>query len=115
MTRITRRALGLGLASAAALAATSTSGSADTSTRKVAPPIVSRRKVGKVEVTALSDGFVDIPIGVFTGAPTPEIEAAFASHFARRPDGTHRLGFTQWLVDDGERLVLIDSGYAGAT
>jgi glyoxylase-like metal-dependent hydrolase (beta-lactamase superfamily II) len=75
---------------------------------------VSRRKVGKIEVTALSDGFIDIPIGVFTGAPAPEIEAAFAKHFARRPDGTHRLGFTQWLVDDGERLVLIDSGYAGA-
>jgi metal-dependent hydrolase (beta-lactamase superfamily II) len=24
----------------------------------------------------------------------------------------HRLGFTVWLVDDGDRLVLIDTGYA---
>jgi hypothetical protein len=81
---------------------------------KVALPMISRRKVGKIEITALSDGYFDIPIAVFTGAPTPEIEAAFAEHFARRADGTHRLGFTQWLIDDGERLVLIDSGYAGA-
>jgi len=115
MTRITRRRLNLGLAAVAALAATPLSGMAQSDKSKVAPPTISRRKVGKVEITALSDGFVDIPIGVFTGAPTPEIEKAFAKHFARRPDGTYRLGFTQWLIDDGDRLVLIDSGYAGAT
>jgi glyoxylase-like metal-dependent hydrolase (beta-lactamase superfamily II) len=111
MTRITRRSLSLGLAAAVALA--STPNMARSGKSAVVLPSVSRRKVGKIEITALSDGYVDIPIGVFTGAPTPEIEKAFASRFARRPDGTHRLGFTQWLVDDGERLVLIDSGYAG--
>jgi glyoxylase-like metal-dependent hydrolase (beta-lactamase superfamily II) len=114
MTPITRRGLGLGL-TATALAALPAAGLAQADTSKVALPIISRRKVGKVEITAISDGFFDIPIAVFTGAPTPEIEAAFATHFARRSDGTHRLGFTQWLVDDGERLVLIDSGYAGGT
>jgi glyoxylase-like metal-dependent hydrolase (beta-lactamase superfamily II) len=116
MTRITRRSLSFGLAAAAAaFAAAPQTGMAQSDKSKVALPTISRRKVGNVAITALSDGFVDIPIGVFTGAPTPEIEAAFAKHFARRADGTHRLGFTQWLVDDGERLVLIDSGYAGAT
>ncbi|MGE0239635.1 MAG: MBL fold metallo-hydrolase [Parvibaculaceae bacterium] len=114
MTRITRRRFGLGLA-AAAFAATPLSALAETSTAKTALlPTIARRKVGRIEVTALSDGFIDVPIGVFTGAAAPEIEAAFAEHFARRADGTHRLGFTQWLVDDGERLVLIDGGYAGA-
>lgn len=114
MTRITRRGISLGL-SAAALAALPAAGQAQSDTSKVALPIISRRKVGKIGITAISDGFFDIPIAVFTGAPTPEIEAAFAKHFARRSDGTHRLGFTQWLIDDGERLVLIDSGYAGGT
>jgi glyoxylase-like metal-dependent hydrolase (beta-lactamase superfamily II) len=114
MIRITRRRLSLGFA-AAALAAAPQSGIAQSGKGTAALPIVSRRNVGKVEVTALSDGFFDIPIGVFTGAPTPEIEAAFAKHHARRPDGTYRIGFTQWLIDDGERLVLIDSGYAGGT
>lgn len=114
MTNITRRHLSLGLATAA-FAAMPQMGLAQSDKSTIALPITARRKVGKIEVTALSDGFFDIPIAVFTGAPAPEIEADFAKHFARRADGTHRLGFTQWLIDDGERLVLIDSGYAGGT
>jgi glyoxylase-like metal-dependent hydrolase (beta-lactamase superfamily II) len=76
-------------------------------------PSVARRKVGAVTVTALSDGYIEVPLGVFTGAPAPEIEAAFSARFARRANNMHRLGFTVWLVDDGERLVLVDTGYAG--
>lgn len=111
MKTLNRRSLSLGLAAAAAFIATPEAGMADAGKGTLALPIISRRKIGKVAVTAISDGFIDIPIGVFTGAPEPEIAAAFAKHFARRADGTHRLGFTQWLVDDGERRVLIDSGY----
>jgi glyoxylase-like metal-dependent hydrolase (beta-lactamase superfamily II) len=81
--------------------------------RRAVPLAIASRKVGKVEVTAISDGFRDVPFGVFTGAPAAEIEAAFAARFARGPSGMHRLGFTVWLVDDGERLVLVDTGYAG--
>ena len=76
-------------------------------------PSVAYRKIGAVQITALSDGFNDVPFGVFTGAPASEIEGAFAARFARRANGMHRLGMTVWLVDDGERLVLIDTGYAG--
>lgn len=75
-----------------------------------APTAVAQRKVGRVTVTALSDGFIEAPLGVFTGAPAPEIDRAFAARFARRGDGTARLGFTVWLVDDGQRRVLIDGG-----
>lgn len=114
MTRITRRSLSLGLAVSALVAAGApSSGIARSTGRRLALPSVSTRKVGRVEVTAISDGFIDIPLKVFTGAPEAEIDKAFETRFARRPDGTHRMGFTTWLVDDGERLVLIDSGYAG--
>jgi glyoxylase-like metal-dependent hydrolase (beta-lactamase superfamily II) len=113
MTSITRRSLTFGLGAAAALTAASPPIAARAAARSAVLPTVASRKVGNVEVTAISDGFIDVPFGVFTGAPAQEIEAAFAARFARRPAGMHRLGFTVWLVDDGERLVLIDSGYAG--
>jgi glyoxylase-like metal-dependent hydrolase (beta-lactamase superfamily II) len=75
--------------------------------------VVARRRVGAVQVTAILDGFNDVPVGVFTGAAVPEVDAVLAAGFAPRPGGMHRIGMTVWLVDDGERLVLIDSGYAG--
>lgn len=114
MTRITRRSLSLGLAASAALAFAPRPGIARSTDATAVLPSISRRKIGAVQITAVSDGFIDIPLGVFTGAPAAEIEAAFQARFARRPDGTHRLGFTVWLIDDGEQLVLIDTGYAGA-
>jgi glyoxylase-like metal-dependent hydrolase (beta-lactamase superfamily II) len=114
MTNISRRSLISGLAATATLVAGASSSSiAKSGDRKLVLPSISMRKVGRIEVTAISDGFIDIPLKVFTGAPEAEIDRAFAARFARRPDGTHRMGFTTWLVDDGERLVLIDSGYAG--
>ena len=112
MTSISRRSLTLGLG-AAAFAAASPPIVAGARGQRAVFPSVASRKVGTVEVTAISDGFIDVPFGVFTGAPAHEIEAAFAARFARRSSGKHRLGFTVWLVDDGDRLVLVDTGYAG--
>jgi glyoxylase-like metal-dependent hydrolase (beta-lactamase superfamily II) len=113
MTTTTRRSFSLGLGAAAVLAAAPTPVVARSRGERPALPAVATRRVGNVQVTALSDGFFDIPVSVFVGAPAAEIEAAFAARFAHRSDGTHRIGFTVWLVDDGERLVLIDTGYAG--
>jgi glyoxylase-like metal-dependent hydrolase (beta-lactamase superfamily II) len=111
MTQITRRSLAFGLG-AAALAAP-VPGIARPQGQRTPLPPAAVRKVGAVTVTALSDGFIDAPFTIFVGAPPSEIESAIASRFAPRGQGTFRLGFTVWLVDDGERLVLIDSGNPG--
>lgn len=113
MTNITRRSLALSLGASALVAATPMSSAAKSQGQQRALPAVASRKLGAVKVTALSDGFIDAPFEIFTGAPASEIEAAFAARFARRHNGTFRLGFTVWLIDDGERLVLIDSGWPG--
>jgi hypothetical protein len=112
MTSITRRSLTLGLGASAALAAASPPIVADAAGQRAVLPSVASRKIGAAQVTAVSDGFIDVPFDVFTGAPISEIEAAFATRFSRPSTGMHRLGFTVWLVDDGDRLVLIDTGYA---
>jgi glyoxylase-like metal-dependent hydrolase (beta-lactamase superfamily II) len=113
MTNITRRSLALGLGASALLAAAPGSSAAKSASQRVPLAPIAYRKIGAVQVTALSDGFIDIPLSMFTGAPASEIAKAFAAGFAVRHDETFQLGFTVWLVDDGERLVLIDTGYAG--
>jgi glyoxylase-like metal-dependent hydrolase (beta-lactamase superfamily II) len=113
MISATRRSLMLSLSASALVAATPLSRTASARGTERNLPVVASRSVGAVKVTAISDGFIDAPFDMFTGAPVPDIEAAFAARFARRPNGTFRLGFTVWLVDDGERLVLIDSGWPG--
>jgi glyoxylase-like metal-dependent hydrolase (beta-lactamase superfamily II) len=113
MISTTRRSFMLSLGASTLVAAAPVSITAKARVAERMLPAVAARRIGAVTVTAISDGFIDAPFAMFTGAPEPEIEAAFAARFARRPDGTFRLGFTVWLVDDGERLVLIDSGWPG--
>jgi glyoxylase-like metal-dependent hydrolase (beta-lactamase superfamily II) len=119
MTSLTRRLFTFGSAALAAATATMPVPAKAKNPAPVAPlPTIAYRRVGSVQVVAISDGFIEVPFDVFTGAPAAEIEAAFAARSVRPPNGVHRLGFTAWLVNDGERLVLIDSGYAdlgGAT
>lgn len=69
--------------------------------------------IGRFTVTALSDGWGDMPFGYFTGRAPEEIAAAVGAQFAARPGGV-RIVFTQYLIDDGERRILIDAGPAGA-
>jgi hypothetical protein len=71
-----------------------------------------RLNVGRLEVSFLSDGFIDFPFALFTGAAPEQVEQAAAAHFAARRTGI-RSGFTVWLIRDGERLVLVDTGPAG--
>lgn len=71
-----------------------------------------RLNIGRFEVTFLSDGFIDFPFSLFTGAKPEQVEQAAASHFAARPTGI-RSGFTVWLIRDGDRLILVDAGPAG--
>jgi glyoxylase-like metal-dependent hydrolase (beta-lactamase superfamily II) len=73
---------------------------------------LARINVGRFEVTFLSDGFIDFPFNLFTGAPPEKVEEAVSAFFAARPTGV-RSGFTVWLIRDGDLLVLVDTGPAG--
>lgn len=79
---------------------------------RVLPP-VAQVSIGRFTVTALTDGFADMPFSYFVGRQPKDIEDAAAAQFAARPGGI-RLMFTQYLIDDGERRILIDTGPAGA-
>jgi glyoxylase-like metal-dependent hydrolase (beta-lactamase superfamily II) len=70
-------------------------------------------KVGRFTVTALSDGFADMPYGAFPGRSADQVEAAAKAQFAARSTGV-RFVFNQYLVEDGASRILIDAGPAGS-
>ena len=70
-------------------------------------------RIGRFTVHVLSDGHYDMPYGFFTGQAAEETAVQAAAIHVNRPGDTLRLGFTQYLIDDGERLVLVDTGPAG--
>ena len=111
---LSRRAFALSaLTAPAATAMTlSGSGSAQAQTPKALPP-TARIRIGRYTVTFLTDGYAEMPYGFLTGVPAEEIEAAARARFADRPGGQLRLSFIQYLIDDGERLILVDTGPAG--
>lgn len=109
---LTRRAFARNLAAAPlAAAALPKTGLARAIAPKVPPPLA-RIALGRFTVTFLTDGHFDMPYGFFTGQPPETVEATAKALHADR-NGTLRLSFTQYLIDDGERLVLVDSGPAG--
>ncbi|OBZ97167.1 beta-lactamase [Pararhizobium polonicum] len=70
-------------------------------------------RLGRFTVTALTDGYADMPYDYFPGRSAPEVEAAASAQFTARPSGVRFL-FNQYLVEDGERRILIDAGAAGS-
>ncbi len=70
-------------------------------------------RIGRFTVTALTDGYADMPYDFFPGRTPAEVEQAAIAQFTARPSGV-RIMFNQYLVDDGERLILIDAGPAGS-
>jgi len=70
-----------------------------------------RMMVGSFEVTALSDGTVDLPVDqLLTGTTPAKVKAALARAYLKPPLETSVNGF---LVNTGSKLVLIDAGAAG--
>jgi len=115
MTNLSRRAFAFGFpaASVAATYALSTSGGvAQPATASAVTPLA-QVKIGRFTVIALVDGFADMPFGYFPGRTPKEVEAAAQAVSAAKPGGI-RFVFNQYLVDDGERRILIDTGPAGA-
>ncbi len=79
---------------------------------KTAPPGFYRLMIGKIEVTVLSDGTVDLPFDQILTNTTPEkVQAAFARVFLEPPVETSVNAF---LVNTGSKLVLIDTGAGGS-
>jgi glyoxylase-like metal-dependent hydrolase (beta-lactamase superfamily II) len=115
MTLVSRRAVTLALPSISIAAAVSGRG-ASAVARSATPATVTplaQIKIGRFTITALSDGYADMPFAYFTGRTPQEIEQAAGGVFAARSNGI-RLMYNQFLVDDGESLILIDTGPGGA-
>ena len=112
MTDLTRRAFAVSLAAtpiAAMAGAAATTGWASGAKAGAPRPPLATIKVGRFEVTALTDGYYDMPYGFFTGREPSAIETAANEAFAAGDKGV-RLSFNQFLVRDGDQLILIDTG-----
>jgi glyoxylase-like metal-dependent hydrolase (beta-lactamase superfamily II) len=70
---------------------------------------VHRMKLGQFEVTAMLDGFIDIPPAVLQADPTLVKSLLNAGGW---PEAPMRLPVNTFLVNTGEKLVLLDAGGA---
>lgn len=105
MNRIARALAGAGLALAFAAA------HAEAPLAKSQAPGWYRMKLGSFEVTALSDGTVELPVDkLLTNIPAPTIASLLARSYLKAPVETSVNGY---LVNTGSKLVLIDTGAAG--
>ncbi|MFB4203879.1 hypothetical protein KBTX_04023 [wastewater metagenome] len=64
-------------------------------------------QVGAFQVTALSDGTVELPMDKLLHAPADEVRAALKAHFLSAPTETSVNGY---LINTGDELVLVDTG-----
>lgn len=112
MTKISRRAVVAATLAAPALALTAwyaTPVRSDPKPASALPPIA-RRKIGRFTVTVLTDGYLDVPYSTWVGIEGQDLEAQARQAQAHRDHGGMRLSLSTWIVDDGERKVLIDAG-----
>lgn len=70
-----------------------------------------RATVGSVDVTALYDGFADLPAALLKGMQAPEIQTLLARMFVQSAPAV-QTAVNAYLVHTGEHLVLIDTGAA---
>lgn len=70
-------------------------------------------RLGRFTVTALTDGYADMPYTYFPGRTAAQVEQAAVTQSVARPSGV-RFVFNQYLIEDGERRILLDTGPAGS-
>ena len=110
MTTLTRRQ-SFGAAAAAAAMALPAASSAKAPRAETQAPGFYRRRVGETEVTALLDGYLDIAHGLWNGIEQATVEELAAT--AGLPaNGAIRIGVTSYLINQRDRLTLVDSGSA---
>ncbi|KUJ81443.1 MBL fold metallo-hydrolase [Ruegeria profundi] len=110
MPKMSRRTLVAASLAAPALIATGVFVAPVRAATAVAPPPVARRKVGRFTVTVLTDGYLDVPYSTWVGIEGADLEAMARAGHAHRAHGGMRLSLSTWIVDDGDRKVLIDAG-----
>jgi len=110
---LSRRAFAFGLPTAGFMAGAQTSPvrAANNQPAAAVTP-VAQIKIGRFTVTALSDGYADMPYGYFPGRTAEQVETAAKAQFTARSSGVRFL-FNQYLVEDGSSRILIDAGPAG--
>lgn len=74
---------------------------------KTSTPGFHRIMLGAFEVTAISDGTVDLPIEKLLVNPVPKTEKELADVFLKTPVETSVNGY---LINTGSKLVLVDAG-----
>ncbi len=119
MTTLSRRAFTLSIPAAASVlcpgkvfAQGQTAATSGRSTHAKQQSPTAQFRIGRFTVTALADGYADMPFTYFLGHPAKQTEDEANAMHAAKPGGI-RFMFNQYLVDDGERLILIDTGPAG--
>ncbi len=108
LTRTARAAVLIAAAAVSAIAAAPVHAAAPM-VRTQAPGYF-RMALGDFEVTALSDGFFDLPVDKILKQPADKTSAALARNFQKLPLETSVNAF---LVNTGSKLVLIDTGTGG--
>jgi glyoxylase-like metal-dependent hydrolase (beta-lactamase superfamily II) len=72
-----------------------------------APAAVYARRLGDLEVVAISDGYFELDPSMLLGVDATALDAALAAAFLTPP---LRLGVTPHMIRSGERTLLIDAG-----
>lgn len=78
----------------------------DQQQRKQTPGIYKRR-IGEALVTAVNDGYLDIPFDILRGATRDEMQGAMRDAFRFGPP---RLTVNAFVVETGGRTILVDAG-----
>lgn len=71
-----------------------------------------RFKLGDLLITAISDGYFDIDASLLTGASQDDLDRALNT--AHLDPGRYRAAVNAYIVDDGDRVYLIDAGSGAA-
>ena len=105
---ISRRQTLLALASAGFAALPWTGSQAAAPLSRTANAGFYRTRFGEFEITALSDGTLGLPMArIYRDAPEAELQRRLEENFLGREP---HISINAYLVNDGQRLVLIDTG-----
>ena len=91
----------------AAVVAVPTTASAATPQVRTQAPGFYRTMLGDFEITALSDGTVDLDVAKLLAEPAAKTDAAMAKSFVHGPLET---SVNAYLVNTGTKLILVDAG-----